>query len=255
MQRCPSRGSADAKWLYGDIGQAWARWLPESASATLSPFDYYSAPVPRHNLRIFALSTNLHCEGNFWLWAGETDFASMLDWLEKALLDAENAGEMVYIVGHHPALSTTTYFGERLYELSVRFNHTIAAMFYGHTHRDSIGVATNFETGEPMFPMLVPGAVNPFQGNNPSFRVMKVHPETYDVLDYDQYRVDLSEQRLLNNVDISATPSWNLAYSARQEYGLHSLRAEDISLMLKVAIAGDLSLVSRLKSNLVSGNR
>ena len=54
---------------------------------------------------------------------------------------------------------------------------------------------------------------------NPSFRVYQVHPETFEVYDFDQYYTDLTEVDDLTKNHRNHGPVWRKLYNAREEYG------------------------------------
>jgi sphingomyelin phosphodiesterase len=50
-------------------------------------------------------------------------------------------------------------------------------------------------------------------GNNPTFKVYDVDPDTYEIMDAKVYRADIDDP------NFHTSPSWTLGYSARQTYG------------------------------------
>jgi sphingomyelin phosphodiesterase len=68
-------------------------------------------------------------------------------------------------------------------------------------------------------------SVTPFPNINPSYRIYVMDPNTYEIIDYEQYHLDLSEANSLVMQNRSEEITWKLAYTARSEYNLEDLRA------------------------------
>lgn len=71
-----------------------------------------------------------------------TDPMSQLQWLINELQMAEAANEKVHIIGHIPPGSEDCLktWSHNYYEIVARYENTIAAQFFGHTHHDEIEV-------------------------------------------------------------------------------------------------------------------
>jgi len=97
-----------------------------------------------------------------------------------------------------------------------RFDATIAAVFFGHTHKDEFEIAysdytnQNFSTAT-MVGYIAP-ALTPTSGN-PTFRVYSVDPETFGILDFSVYYANLSSPTYQDG------PTWELLYSVKEAYG------------------------------------
>jgi sphingomyelin phosphodiesterase len=97
-----------------------------------------------------------------------------------------------------------------------RFDATIAAVFYGHTHQDEFEIAYStpaaptFSTAN-MVSYIAP-ALTPTSGN-PTFRVYSVDPVTFAVLDYTVYYANLTSPTYQSG------PTWEKLYSVKETYG------------------------------------
>ena len=67
--------------------------------------------------------------------------------------------------------------------------------------------------------------VTTFGGKNPGFRMFEVDSQTYDIVDYHQYRTDLEKQNILHNQSPDVVPQFQLAYSAKKAFGLTDMSA------------------------------
>ena len=132
----------------------------------------------------------------------DPDFSGMLRFLTDELFAAERKGERVWILGH---VLTGWTGAEALdkpanlfFQIVSRFTpHTIAAIFFGHTHQDHFSVFYRAQSGasrdisrhtrDARTVSFVGPSVTPLTNVNPSFRVYQVDPITFDVYDYDQY--------------------------------------------------------------------
>lgn len=127
--------------FYNDIDTLWRRWLPSNVSSTVKHAAYYSALV-RPSFRIISLNMNACSNLNFWLLRNSTDPYGQLQWLIVELQAAEMAHEKVHIIGHIPPGSTDCLktWSRNYYEIIARYEDTVAAQFFGHTHFDEFEV-------------------------------------------------------------------------------------------------------------------
>lgn len=97
-----------------------------------------------------------------------------------------------------------------------RYDATIAATFYGHTHKDQFEIAYSDYSAQSastatMVSYVAP-ALTPTSGN-PTFRVYDVDPVTFAVLDYTVYYTDVTSPSYQTN------PVWQKLYSVKEAYG------------------------------------
>ena len=125
---------------------------------------------------------------------------------------------------------------ELFYHIVSRFApHTIAAIFFGHTHEDHFQVfyrATDSSTTKvkrntmnAVATSFIAPSITTYQNLNPTFRVMKVDPDTYDVYDFDQYYTPVTEFDKLKGRHVHHGPVWRHLYSARSAYSNFSASA------------------------------
>ncbi|XP_029821611.1 sphingomyelin phosphodiesterase, partial [Manacus vitellinus] len=89
---------------------------------------------------------NFCSQANFWLLINATDPAGQLQWLMGVLADAERDGEKVHIIGHIPPAHCLHSWSWNYYRIISRFEGTIAAQFFGHTHLDEFELFYDEET-------------------------------------------------------------------------------------------------------------
>lgn len=125
--------------FYNDINRLWRHWLPENVSKTVRAGAFYSTEL-WPGFRIISLNTNVCHIFNFWLVQNSTDPMAQLKWLINELQMAETAHEKVHIIGHIPPGSEDCLkiWSHNYYEIVARYENTITAQFFGHTHHDEI---------------------------------------------------------------------------------------------------------------------
>ena len=154
-------------------------------------------------------------------------------WLKKQLQLAEKEGKYVYIVGHI-APSADHYVREMSYtwlwnpeyiELYKKFtkpflNKVIKGQFFGHEHNDL------FRLNDDSL-MMVHSSVSPFYRNNPAFREYTYCRETGDILDFQEWHLELQDRKPeMKTVD---ELKWRPLFgSVLKEFGLADLSYSSI---------------------------
>ena len=149
----------------------------------------------------------------------ERDPSNVLAWLVTQLQAAEDNGERVHIFGHIPPGVADVFHDASAYfdQVIQRYEATIAATFYGHTHFDQLEIAYADYTQQSaenadMVSYIAP-SLTPTSGH-PAFRVYDVDPVTGGVLDYTQYFANMSSPSYQTD-----GPTWAKLYSAKELYG------------------------------------
>ncbi|XP_027529504.1 LOW QUALITY PROTEIN: sphingomyelin phosphodiesterase-like [Neopelma chrysocephalum] len=215
------RGNQSAAWLYDAMAEAWRGWLPPTALRTLRAGGFYTAQV-WPGLRLVSLNMNFCSQANFWLLINATDPAGQLQWLMGVLADAERDGEKVHIIGHIPPAHCLRSWSWNYYRIVSRFEGTIAAQFFGHTHLDEFELFYDEETlSRPVSIAFVAPSVTTYINLNPGYRVYEVaasYPgSSHAVLDHETFILNLTEA---NAAPPGTPPRWQRLYGAREAYGL-----------------------------------
>ncbi|PYH96613.1 acid sphingomyelinase [Aspergillus ellipticus CBS 707.79] len=209
-----------SQWAYDTLSSDWSQWIGSSAASTADDYGAYSVKYSGGNLRIISFNSNFYYKENFWLYEKtmETDPSGQLAWLVTELAAAETAGERVWLMGHMPMGSSDTFHDGSNYfnQIIQRYDATIAAVFYGHTHKDEFELAYSNYTNQnadtaTMMSYIMP-AMTPTSGN-PAFRVYSVDPVTFGILDFTEYITNMSSPTYQEN------PTWEKYYSAKEAYG------------------------------------
>ncbi|KAM0435361.1 hypothetical protein ACHAPT_003455 [Fusarium lateritium] len=218
---CPNSIGNSSQWIYDLLSGIWSHWIGPKAAASAEQLGAYSTRYPHGNLRVISLNTNLYYRGNFWLFQKDMlrDPSGQIEWLIRELDAAEKAGEHVYIIGHMPLGDRNAFHDQSHYLNQVvnRYSGTIAAMFYGHTHRDHFQLTYAESSNKSFDNALVTSYIGPSltpMSGMPSFRVYDVDPVTFAVLDATTYSADMTSDTYQTQ-----GPVWKKYYSAKETYG------------------------------------
>uniref|UniRef100_A0A8C3M0Z1 Sphingomyelin phosphodiesterase 1 n=1 Tax=Chrysolophus pictus TaxID=9089 RepID=A0A8C3M0Z1_CHRPC len=214
------------------MAEAWQDWLPPAALKTLRAAGFYTAQV-WPGLRLVSLNMNFCSQANFWLLINSTDPAGQLQWLVGVLEAAERDGEKVHIIGHIPPAHCLRSWSWNYYRIVNRFEGTIAAQFFGHTHVDEFEMFYDEETlTRPVSVAFVAPSVTTYINLNPGYRVYEVdgsYPSSsHAVLDHETFILNLTEANAPG-----AEPRWQRLYGAREAYGMASTFPTDWDLLIR----------------------
>lgn len=148
-------------------------------------------------------------------------FSTLIDYL----LEAEEKNDPVWLIQHVNTGASTDYEAlpaatDLFYQIVDRFNNTIRATFFGHTHADELGVFyTNNGTVQSAdtaanVAYIMP-SVTPYTNYNAGFRYYLVDPDTFDVLDSLTYYANISNAEAWT---LRGDAQWEFEYSARETY-------------------------------------
>ncbi|CAH0561026.1 unnamed protein product, partial [Brassicogethes aeneus] len=224
-------------WLYGQIQDQWKKWLPSSSENTLLHGGFYSVLLTP-GFRLISLNNNYCHTLSWWLLVNSTDPASELTWLVYELEQAEIKGEKVHIIGHiPPGSSDCMKVWSKNYNVIVnRFENTIVAQYYGHSHADEFEVFYEMPKNSRATSVAYLGpSVTTYENYNPAYRIYYVDAnDTREVMDHETWTFDLDEANRENS-----EPKWYRLYSAKSAYGMESLRASEWSKLIENMIENE----------------
>ncbi|GAB1600640.1 sphingomyelin phosphodiesterase-like [Argonauta hians] len=230
-------GNNSIHWLYAALNESWSHWLPESTYSTISNGAFYTIS-PYHGFRIVSLNTNYCNNMNWWLLINMTDPNNELSWLINVLQKAEDNKEKVHIIGHIPPGTDDCLkaWSNNYYKIISRYESTIAAQFFGHTHMDSYEIfydVTNMK--RPVSVAYIAGSVTPYilnQAVNPSYRIYEIdgpYPSSsWAVLNHENYILNITA------ANIDDKPVWQKEYTAKEAYNLTNLNPDSWNNLIKV---------------------
>ena len=221
--------------IFKDLANIYKDYFfEEQAYESFSKYGYYTEKHPKTNLRIIALNClycdaiNYHC-----LSSNHTEAKKEFIWLEKVLREAEANDEYVYILDHFPinADFILVECSKRLRAIFDRFDYIIRGYFSGHNHYDDIAPVRRYFEPRPIIninyiaPSLTP---NVGDGINPSFRLYIIDSNTKQIIDYEQYRLNLTEANLMGEA------KWNLSHTGTGLFNVSDLTEMDSMCSINV---------------------
>ncbi|XP_026320285.1 sphingomyelin phosphodiesterase isoform X2 [Hyposmocoma kahamanoa] len=222
-----SSPESNIAWLYDELDAQWRRWLPAGVSHTVRRGAFYSVLV-RPGFRIISLNMNYCNNKNWWLLLNSTDPATELQWLIYELQSAEFSGEKVHIIGHIPPghSDCLKVWSRNYYAIINRYEATITAQFFGHTHFDEFEIFYDpNDLGRATSIAYVGPSVSPYYDLNLGYRIYYVDGDheatTRLVVDHETWIMNLKEANLFGY------PIWYKLYSARSAYLMTALRPQD----------------------------
>ncbi|XP_046446656.1 sphingomyelin phosphodiesterase-like [Daphnia pulex] len=229
-------------WLYDEADKQWARWLPAEVSATIRYGGFYTALV-QPGLRIVSMNMNYCYTLNYWTYFKSQDPASSLLWLSQILEEAELNGEKVHILSHIPPGNGDcwTIFSREFARIINRFESTVAAQFYGHTHKDEYKIFYDtVDVARPVNVAFIAPSLTTYSKLNPGYRTYTVDGprtnSTWAVLDINTYIMNLTDSNLKGS---EVDPVWFELYQAKQEYGLDDLSPQSMDTLFQRMVTDD----------------
>lgn len=137
---------------------------------------YYTA-LHRPGLRIVSMNNNYCYIANWWTMYDSRDPASGLAWLNGVLEQAERDGEKVHILSHIPPgnKDCESVFSREFAKIINRFESTVTAQFYGHTHNEEYKVFyDSVDDTRAINVAFVGGSLTTYSYLNPSYRIYTV---------------------------------------------------------------------------------
>ncbi|KAI6654603.1 hypothetical protein LOD99_999 [Oopsacas minuta] len=221
------------------LARMWSTWahFPDSAIKSMGHGGYYSVII-KPKLRLIAYNSDYGYLFNFYALLNHKNpaYEEHTKWLHNTLTYAKNNGEKVLLVAHvPPGIGTTSAeYGEWFINATKPFSDIIVGQLFGHTHQDHFKVVQ--QNGKPFGSILITPSITTFAHQNPSFRIYSMDPTTYEILDYEQYFLNLTKANVIAKE--GKTPQFELNYSAKKLYGMKDLSPDSWW-----------SLVNRFKTN------
>ena len=210
-------------------------FFEEQAYQMFSKYGYYTELHPDTNLRIVALNC-LYCDSVDYHSMATTHEEAKAEfiWLEQVLRDAEKNGEYVYILDHFPINGDFTLYecSKRLRALVDRFDYIIRGYFSGHTHHEDIAPIRRYFEPRPIINInFIAPSLSTNDGGHPSFRIYTIDSNTKNVIDYEQYRMNLTDS------NEKGVANWYLSHKATELFNVSDLT--QIEEMTKIDVEGE----------------
>ena len=211
----------DEKELLERYGEIYKEYLDEDAFNDFRKYGYYSTKYKDSNLRIISINCLVCDSFNFNLFNSTKKHAKdMFTWLEKQLQFAEDNNEFVFIINHFPLNGgfTLTECSKRFQALFDRYEYNVRGIFSGHTHCDDIEAITEYFNKDKIIHLnFIAPQLTTYENRLPSYRIYTIDEETKQVIDYEQFRFNLTKS------NEEGKPYWFSAYKATEFYGVKTL--------------------------------
>lgn len=213
-----------ANWTYQALANNFTTLTGDSSVMSVAENygSYSSIFTGSHgtDLKIISYNSIFYYVDNFYAFLDPMPYDpdGQLAWLIDELQAAETAGQRVWLIAHVPTGSSDHFHDYSHYvdQIVQRYDATIAALFFGHTHTDQFQIAysdysnQNADTATTMgyiMPSLTPTS------GPPAYRVYDIDPVAFGVLDFTVYIANISDPEYQNG------PTWEKYYSAKETYG------------------------------------
>ncbi|XP_071516089.1 sphingomyelin phosphodiesterase-like isoform X6 [Panulirus ornatus] len=234
-------GDYGVSWLYDELDQQWQHWLPQDSSHSVRKGAFYSVLV-RPGFRIISLNMNYCNNKNWWLLVNSTDPAQELQWFIYELQGAEDRGEKVHVLGHIPPghHDCLKVWSHNYYTIINRYESTITAQFFGHTHFDEFELFYDEFLRHRVTNIAYIGpSVTAYYKLNPGYRIYTIEGDYVGsrkmVLDHETWVMNLDE------ANREGIPRWYQLYSAKRAYGMRNLLPKEWDqLILKMTLDDNL---------------
>ena len=231
------------RWVYNLVADVLGQDLPPEAIRTLRYGGYYMMQI-KPGFRLLNINTNFCDRLNLWNLYKPIDIGGQLKWLADQLYAAEQAGDRVHIHGHippdnHHCNQAWLYNYVRIVQ---RFNQTILAQYFGHTHQDEFrvyywplkmsgdsggGISTSKHVSSkdnptPISVAYIGGSISNYIDNNSNYRLYHIDRENFVMKNYETFYFNLTEA----NIDEHGKPNWKLCYKAVEAFDLPDMSAQ-----------------------------
>jgi len=203
-------------WAYDLYASLWKDFLSAEAVKTLKKGGYYTELI-KPGLRIIVLNTVLYYTGNHKIPLTEKDPGGQMAWLTSQLKSAKAKGESVYIASHIPPGPIPGCFHKEFLthflDAMKGYHSIIRGSFFGHVHRDLIGLLGDAATTDFSPAFIISTATG--QGRNPIFRYYTFDSQKkYAIQDWTTIYLDVPAANKAGKV------TWKELYTATTEYGI-----------------------------------
>jgi len=216
-------------WLKDNVAEYWKKWLPnEIQQKSLKHGGYFSIDVVP-GLRIISVNTLFYDYFNILTRAD--DPAEQWDWFSKELIQARKNKEKVWIIAHiYPGNEEAKEsYSIKYQNLINNFTDIVIGQFFGHSHKDQLLFLKNSTSITNM--IYIAPSVTPMGDMNPSFRIFFYNRKTFEIVDFEQYYMNLTDANLKKRTQ------FQLNYKASQFFNLPRLSLDGWVQSLKKCTA------------------
>jgi len=211
------------QWAYNALTYNFELVSQSSAPSSASQYGSYATVINGQfgtDLKIISYNSIFYYIDNFMAYYEPMPYDpdGQLAWMISELQAAEDAGQRVWLIAHVPTATSDHFhdYSHYLDQIVQRYDATIAAQFYGHTHVDQFQVSYSNYSDQSADTATGIGYITPSMtptSGPPAYRVYSIDPKTFGVLDYTVHIANISDP------SYQSGPQWIPYYSAKETYG------------------------------------
>ena len=180
------------------------------------------------------------------------DPGGQIDWLQKSLKQAEESSQKVHILLHIPVggFDMKHNWSKHQIVLIRRYRKIVTGIFSGHTHNDQLKWFFDDEDSAEVIvrtEFVMPSQTTSKYGN-PSFRNFYVNEFSNEIVNYDQWRLDLAEENL------SGKDIFGIAYNFQEEYQLKDMSNQSMKKQYQKLQDQDSNMYKKYFKNYFAGS-
>lgn len=214
----------NANWTYQALAADFSTLSEDSSVLPVAnQYGSYSSVVNGSygvDLRVISYNSIFYYVDNFYAFLEPMPYDpdGQLAWLIDELQAAETGGQRAWLIAHVPTGGSDHFhdYSHYLNEIVQRYEATIAAVFFGHTHDDQFQLWYSNYTDQTADTVTAMGYITPSltpTSGPPAYRIYDVDPVTFGVLDFTNYIANISDPAYQDG------PTWTKYYSAKEAYG------------------------------------
>jgi len=222
--------------------------LNEESAATMHNGGYYLQQI-EPSLRLLTYNTNFGYSDNFYniLAYSEENVNDMKKFVADSLASARSDKVKVMMMGHHPARGgLVAGLDDWVHRVCTEFGDVIVLHVAGHTHTDLFHLFQKTPGAWANSIQFTAPSSNPYENVNPSIRVYELDSNTHQLLDYQQFRMDMS------TIGSGEKPEIKLAYRASEEFNLSDMSPKSWH-RFAIRMLSDNDLVNKYQDHSVTG--
>ncbi|CAJ0914636.1 unnamed protein product, partial [Mesorhabditis belari] len=213
------------QWLYTELVKDWS---PELGAVQQNDVQYRGswAQYIKPSLKLISINSIYCSNHNFYIYINQVDPDQTLEWLIEQLIDSEQKGDKVHLFAHIPSGVNDCLKGwsYNFYDIVNRFESTIVAQFYGHTHLDHFQIY--YESADakkrPTGINFITPSLTTNSNLNPAYRIYTIDGDyqgsSFTILEMETYSANITEANINNH-----EPLWKLEYKTTESYSMKDL--------------------------------
>eukprot|EP00826_Nyctotherus_ovalis_P040240 TRINITY_DN3943_c0_g1_i2.p1 TRINITY_DN3943_c0_g1~~TRINITY_DN3943_c0_g1_i2.p1 ORF type:complete len:567 (+),score=111.55 TRINITY_DN3943_c0_g1_i2:143-1843(+) len=208
------------QWILNTHADKADYWYSKQGVESMRRYGRFSELVKGTSLRIIGLNNFVMDYTNIYLFNNATDAMGQLAWLEQELASALEKEESVIVIGHvaPQSISAERTWGYRYTALMEKYANIVRGQFFAHIHTDYFFLVKSLiDPSKTVNVVNIHPSLTTFRGLNPSFRVYEVDRSSGELLDYEQYRLNIAK------ANAERRAQWKVSYTFKSYFEVSSM--------------------------------